>query len=194
MDMRKTGKLLIRLRKEKGMTQRQAAELLQVSDRTISKWERGTGFPDVSLWKGISTLYGVEIEKMLDGDLQEKGRETGNMRRMKFYRCEYCGNILWSMGGGEISCCGRKLLPLQVKEIEDRHDVKVEETEHEYYISFSHEMNKEHYISFAALVSWDGVTLVRLYPEQASEVYLPRQRKGELYLCCSEHGLFRKKI
>ena len=41
MDMRKTGELLIRLRKEKGMTQRQAAELLQVSDRTISKWERG---------------------------------------------------------------------------------------------------------------------------------------------------------
>lgn len=194
MDMRKTGKLLIRLRKEKGMTQRQAAELLQVSDRTISKWERGTGFPDVSLWKGISTLYGVEIEKMLDGDLQEKGRETGNMRRMKFYRCEYCGNILWSMGGGEISCCGRKLLPLQVKEIEDRHDVKVEEIGSEYYVTFAHEMKKGHYISFAALVSWDRVTLVRLYPEQASEVYLPRQRKGELYLCCSEHGLFRKKI
>ena len=88
MDMSKTGELLRQLRKEKRMTQKQAAELLQISDRTISKWERGTGFPDVSLWKGISTLYGVEIEKMLDGDLQEKGRETGNMRRMKFYRCE----------------------------------------------------------------------------------------------------------
>ena len=75
MDMKKTGELLCRLRKEKRMTQRQAAELLQVSDRTISKWERGTGFPDVSLWKGISALYGVEIEKILDGDLQEKGEK-----------------------------------------------------------------------------------------------------------------------
>lgn len=72
MDMSKTGELLRQLRKEKRMTQKQAAELLQISDRTISKWERGTGFPDVSLWKGISALYGVEIERMLDGDLQEK--------------------------------------------------------------------------------------------------------------------------
>ncbi|MBQ3567676.1 MAG: helix-turn-helix transcriptional regulator, partial [Anaerotignum sp.] len=43
MDMKKTGELLTRLRKEKGMTQKQAAEVLQVSDRTVSKWERGKG-------------------------------------------------------------------------------------------------------------------------------------------------------
>ena len=90
MNIRKTGELLCRLRKEKGMTQKQAAEVLQVSDRTISKWERGAGLPDVSLWKGISALYGVNIEKLLEGNLQEKGVETGNMTRMKFYRCEHC--------------------------------------------------------------------------------------------------------
>lgn len=194
MDMKKTGELLSRLRKEKGMTQKQAAERLQVSDRTISKWERGMGLPDVSLWKGISALYGVEIEKILDGELQEKGKETGNMKRMKFYCCKHCGNIFWSMGGGEISCCGRKLSPLQAKAAADDHDIKVEAVEHEYYMTFPHEMKKEHYISFAALVSWDRVTLVRLYPEQAAEVYLPRQRRGEVYYCCSEHGLFRKKL
>ncbi len=194
MDMKKTGELLSRLRKEKGMTQKQAAEWLQVSDRTISKWERGMGLPDVSLWKGISALYGVEIEKILDGELQEKGRETGNMKRMKFYCCEHCGNIFWSMGGGEISCCGRKLSPLQAKAAEDGHEIRVEEVGNEYYITFPHVMKKEHYISFAALVSWDRVTLVRLYPEQAAEVYLPRQRRGEVYYCCSEHGLFRKKL
>ena len=194
MDMSKTGELLRQLRKEKRMTQKQAAELLQISDRTISKWERGTGFPDVSLWKGISALYGVEIERMLDGDLQEKRGETGNMKRVKFYRCEHCGNIVWSMGGGEISCCGRKGNPLQVKDIDEMHAVKVEEIGSEYYVTFAHDMKKGHYISFAALVSWDRVTIVKLYPEQASEVYLPRQRREELYLCCSEHGLFRKKI
>ena len=194
MELKKTGELLARLRKEKGMTQKQAAEILQVSDRTISKWERGAGLPDVSLWKGISALYGVEIEKMLDGNLQEKRMETGNMKRMKFYCCEHCGNILWSLGGGEISCCGRKLAPLQAQPMDGMHDVKIEAIGSEYYVSFSHEMKKEHYISFAALVSWDRVTVVKLYPEQAGELYLPRQRRGELYLCCSEHGLFRKKI
>ena len=50
MDVKKTGELLCQLRKEKGMTQKQAAEILQVSDRTVSKWERGAGLPDVSLW------------------------------------------------------------------------------------------------------------------------------------------------
>ena len=194
MDSKKTGELLCRLRKEKGMTQKQAAEKLQVSDRTVSKWERGMGLPDVSLWKAISALYGVEIEKVLDGNLQEKGVDTGNMKRMKFYRCGHCGNVFWSTGGGEISCCGRKLEPLQARSADEMHEVTVEEIDNEYYISFAHEMKKEHYITFAALVSFDRVTMVRLYPEQAGEVRMPRQRRGELYLCCSEHGLFRKKI
>lgn len=194
MDMRKTGELLTRLRKEKGMTQKQAAEMLQVSDRTVSKWERGAGMPDVSLWKGISALYGVNIERMLEGQLDEKEKETGNMKRIQFYRCSHCGNIFWSASEGEIICCGRKLIPLQVQAMDGLHDVSVNVIENEYYISFEHEMKKKHHITFTALVSWDRVTLVRLYPEQAGEVYLPRQRRGELYLCCSEHGLFRKKI
>ena len=194
MDSKKTGELLCRLRKEKGMTQKQAAEVLQVSDRTISKWERGAGLPDVSLWKGIAGLYGVDIEKVLEGNLQEKGVESGNMKRMKFYRCEHCGNIFWSTGGGEISCCGRKLTSLQAQPMDEMHDVKMEEIGHEYYFTFEHEMIKGHYIAFAALVSWDRVTVVRLYPEQAGEVHMPRQRRGELYLFCSEHGLFRRKI
>ena len=194
MDSKKTGELLCRLRKEKGMTQKQAAEILQVSDRTISKWERGAGLPDVSLWKGIAALYGVDIEKILEGNLQEKGVQTGNMKRMKFYSCEHCGNIFWSAGSGEVSCCGRKLIPLEAKLMDELHDAKIEEIGHEYYVTFEHEMVKAHFITFAALVSWDRVTVVRLYPEQAGEVYLPRQRRGELYLFCSEHGLFRKKI
>ena len=113
---------------------------------------------------------------------------------MKFYRCSHCGNVFWSTGGGEISCCGRKLEPLQAQPADEIHDIKVEEIDNEYYISFDHEMKKEHHITFAALVSWDRVTVVRLYAEQAAEVRMPRQRRGELYLCCSEHGLFRKKI
>ena len=76
MDLEKTGELLSRLRKECGMTQKQVAEKLQISDRTVSKWERGAGLPDVSLLKDISALYDVDIEKILDGNLEEKGYET----------------------------------------------------------------------------------------------------------------------
>ena len=178
MDLEKTGELLSRLRKERGMTQKQVAGRLQICDRTVSKWERGAGLPDVSLLKDISALYGVDMEKILEGNLEEKGVEVGNMKRMKFIRCAHCGNIFWSTGGGEISCCGRKLIPLVAQDMDAAHDAKIEEIDNEYYVTFDHEMTKEHYITFAALVSWDRATVVRLYPEQSGEVRLPRQRRG----------------
>jgi transcriptional regulator with XRE-family HTH domain len=49
LDCGKVGALLYRLRKEKGMTQWQVANQLNISDKTVSKWERGLGCPDVSL-------------------------------------------------------------------------------------------------------------------------------------------------
>lgn len=194
MDQTKTGELFARLRKEHAMTQKEVADILHISDRTVSKWERGMGMPDVSMWKGISALFGVDIEKLLEGELSEKETEAGNMKRMKFYRCEHCGSIVWTTGGGEISCCGRRLTPLQAQDADTAHDVKIEEIDNEYYATFAHPMTKEHSIAFASLVSWDRATVVRLYPEQAGEVRLPRIRRGELYLCCTKDGLFRKKL
>ena len=62
MDVKKTGELLGRLRKEKGMTQKQAAEQLRISDRTISKWERirkvsTDAITNNSTLVGLSYLY-----------------------------------------------------------------------------------------------------------------------------------------
>ena len=52
-------------------------------------------------------------------------------------------------------------------------------------------MEKEHFLSFIAAVSWDRMLLVRLYPEQSGEVRLPAQRPGtKLYFYCTQHGLF----
>ena len=49
MDHNKVGKLILSLRKEKGLTQKELADAMNLSDRTVSKWERGLGCPDVSL-------------------------------------------------------------------------------------------------------------------------------------------------
>ncbi len=59
MDCAKMGALLLRLRKERGLTQKQLADELMLSDRTISKWQRCQGCPDVSLLPGLSRLFGA---------------------------------------------------------------------------------------------------------------------------------------
>lgn len=68
MDAVKTGAMIADARKEKGMTQRQLAQLLHISDRTVSKWERGVGFPDVSLLEPLSDALGLTVTALLRGE------------------------------------------------------------------------------------------------------------------------------
>lgn len=193
MDCEKIGALLKGLRLELGLTQKQAAEKLSVSDKAVSKWERGAGLPDISMLTEISKLYGVSAEALLNGELISDGRNGGNMKRTKFFVCPECGNIITASGGGEISCCGRKLAALSAETPDKKHAPKVETVDGEYYAVFDHPMEKSHYIMFAALASYDRVSLVRLYPEQDAAVRLPLTG-GTLYSYCTEHGLTVVKI
>lgn len=68
MDTKKIGLFLKELRKEKGLTQEQLAEILLVSGRTISRWETGSNMPDLSLLIQIADFYGVEIKDILNGE------------------------------------------------------------------------------------------------------------------------------
>jgi transcriptional regulator with XRE-family HTH domain len=192
MDCSKVGKLILSLRKEKNMTQKEVADAMNISDKTISKWERGLGCPDVSLLGELSKILGVNIEKILLGDLEPNDADGGNMKRIKFYVCRNCGNVISSTGEADISCCGRKLEPLVAKPEDDSHKIKIEEIEEDYYITISHEMSKSHYISFIAYVMCDRVLLVKLYPEQGAEVRFPKMFGGKVYFYCSQHGLWVK--
>ena len=193
MDCNKVGRLIHDLRKEKSLTQRQLAELMNISDKTISKWERGLGCPDVSLLHELSGALNVNIEKILLGDLEPNSMDGGNMKRVKFFMCPNCGNVMTATSEAEISCCGRKLTALVPKPADEEHCLKVENIEDEYYITFSHDMKKEHFISFVAYVSYDRILFVKLYPEQGGEVRFPRLRGGKFYFGCSKHGLWVNK-
>lgn len=190
MDCRKVGKLILNLRKEKNMTQKEVADAMNISDKTISKWERGLGCPDISLLSELSNIFGVNIEKILLGDLGPNDADGGNMKRTKFYACPNCSNIISSTGEAEISCCGRRLEPLVAKPADDEHEIKIAEVEWDYYITIPHEMSKSHYISFVAYVACDRVLLVKLYPEQGAELRFPRMYGGKLYFYCNQHGLW----
>lgn len=68
MDKERTGQLITELRKEKGLTQKQLAEALNVTDKAVSKWERGLSFPDISMLEPISQTLDISIMELLAGE------------------------------------------------------------------------------------------------------------------------------
>ena len=90
MDQEKVGRIIKTLRKDKGMTQRELSEMLNVTDRAVSKWERGLGCPDVSLLTSLSEIFSVDVESIIEGDMEENEKRSGNMKRTKFYVCPIC--------------------------------------------------------------------------------------------------------
>ena len=113
MDYEKIGALIRSLRTQQGLTQRELAQRLTVSDKAVSKWERGQGCPDVSLLPSLAQTLGVEVEGLLAGELLENEQIGGTMKNLNFYVCPTCGNILTSAVGAAVTCCGKKLAPLE---------------------------------------------------------------------------------
>lgn len=190
MDINKSGALIRSLRLDRGMTQRELGERLHVSDRTVSKWERGAGSPEVSILQQLASVFDVRVESLLSGELTANRTDSGNMMRLRFYRCPICGNLLTATGAAAVTCCGRTLQPLTAREPDDAHAVSVERMEDEDHITLKHPMTKEHYLSFIAQVDSGRLLLMRLYPEQAAEIRLPHMRRGRLFYACSQDGLF----
>lgn len=192
MNLTKSSKLICELRKKCGMTQKQVADILGIEPKTVSKWETGRGFPDVSYVAELADIFGVSEKTLLTGERNQNGEEVGNMRKTAFYVCPHCGSFVSGTGEFVPNCCGAVLRPLEPKTADGEHLAEITENEGEFYIKFNHEMSKEHYIGFAAYVSYDRIMTVRLYPEQDSEVHMPRMYGGKFYFYCNRHGLFEQ--
>lgn len=194
MNQNKIGLLIRRLRTEQAMTQRELAGILGVTDQAVSKWERGLGCPDVSLLPGLSQALGVPLERLLAGTLEEQDPDGGTMRNLSFYVCPQCGNLITATGTPTLSCCGRVLEPLTPQKPDEAHRLKAEQVEDEWFLTADHPMDKDHYLSFAALVTGEQVTVLKRWPEWDFQVRLPRRGHGQLYWYCTRHGLFRQII
>lgn len=190
MDCEKIGKLLCHLRQEKHMTQKQVADLMNISDKAISKWERGLGCPDVSLLPELSAIFGVNIEEILAGEIKLNETIGGNMKKLKFYVCPQCNNLLTATGDANLSCCSKRLEALAAAKASGKHLLNIEPVEDELFVSSSHEMKKEHYLSFAAYVTGDRAYIVKQYPEWNMQFRFHKLGHGKLYFHCSTHGLF----
>lgn len=189
-----TGNTIRMLRERKKYTQKELGDLLMVSDKTISKWENGRGYPDISLLQPLANALSVNIAELLTGNVIQNNNRSSNMKKVRFYVCPMCQNIIHSVGEVLLSCCGIELMALEVEEETKDHEVKVEIMDGEYYVTIPHSMDKDHYISFISYVVSDKIETKKLYPEQNVEARFYRKEKGYLYYYCNKHGLFRTLI
>lgn len=189
-----SGTMLKELREQKRLTQKELADKLLISDKTISKWETGKGLPDITLVTPLAEALGISVAELFAGEYAINSNRSANVKKLKFYVCPICGNVIASLGEGDYNCCGVKLPVLSVEENSEEHEIKCEKMENDWYIHMDHPMTKEHYISFIAYVTSDRYTLVKLYPEQNSECRIMRKGPGFVYAYCNRHGLFRVNV
>ena len=194
MDQKKIGSFVTALRKEKGLTQKELAERLFISDKTVSKWETGKGLPDITLLEPLSAALGVSVTELLAGEIRMNTNRAGNMLRSRFYVCPVCGNVIHAVGQGSFHCCGVTLPPLEAEDPDEDHGICVEKMEDDWYITMDHPMTKTHHITFFAYVTADRILLQRTYPEQDCALRFPRMGFGRLYAHCNHHGLFQIKL
>ncbi|MEK4699692.1 helix-turn-helix domain-containing protein [Solibacillus sp. FSL R7-0668] len=194
MNNEKIGLLILTLRKDKGLTQRQLADALHLSDRTISKWERGQGCPDITLLAHLSTILEVNIETLLGGEIQSNDFVGGNMKKSTYYVCPSCMNIGLSTGNFEVACCGRKIEALEAVKATDTQKLAVEEIDMQWSITAEHPMTKEHYVSFVAFATGDQIQLYKQFPEWALQVHIPKKKHGILLWFDTRDGLFYQYI
>ena len=131
---------------------------------------------------------------LLSGELPKKPRESGNLKRLRFYVCPDCGNLLFSTDEASVSCCGRALTPLQAQPADEAHALSVTESDGEWFVTAAHEMRREHYISFVALRTGDTLLVRKQYPEWGLETRLPLFSHGTLLWYCTRHGLFSRRV
>ena len=186
-----TGAMIKRLRESRRLTQSELAGKLTVSDKTVSKWETGRGYPDVTLLEPLAAALGVSVIELFAGRDVVNTNRACNLRKLRFYVCPICGNLIQSTGEAVVSCCGLTLPALEPEAPDPDHTCRIERVEDEFYVTVPHPMTKTHSISFLAAIRDDGCELVKLYPEGPAAARF--QIAGTRYFCwyCNRHGLFR---
>ena len=190
MNQYVTGEAIRALREKNRYTQAELAAKINVSDKAVSKWETGKGYPDITLLEPLAAALNVSVTELISGNSVTNTNLSANMFRSKFYVCPVCGNVIHSMGEAVIHCHGVALTPAEEDVPDCKHTASVEIVEDEYFVSIDHEMSKKHYISFVAAVSPDRVQIVRLYPEGNAEARFKLNGVRKICWYCNRDGMF----
>lgn len=194
MNQYVTGSIIKKLRESRGLTQADFADMLNVSDKAVSKWETGKGYPDITLIEPIAEALNISVIELLSGKNITNKNTSFNMMHLKLYVCPICGNVISSTGEATVCCCGVALPVLDAEEPDTAHRLNIEKSEDEYYVTCNHKMTKEHYISFIAGIYTNGIQIVKMYPEGDAEARFKISGLKILYVYCNKHGLYKVKL
>lgn len=90
VDAKATGEFLAALRKSRGYTQQEVADLLGVTNKTVSKWERGEGLPEISMLPVLAEVYEVTADEILAGRRLEKEDKEPRQKKAVAGQWKYC--------------------------------------------------------------------------------------------------------
>lgn len=186
-----TGKTIKSLREQKKLTQSQLAEIINVTDKAVSKWETDRGLPDISIIGDLAKALGVSITELLTGDIQKNSNKKADLTKSHLYVCPICQNIITSSGESTISCCGITLPPLEPDEPLDDTEFKIEKSDGQFYVHSDTPMQKNNYISFFACVTQDSIQIKKFYPEQTPEARFNINGQSTFYAYSTRLGLLK---
>ena len=190
MNAEKTGNLIRSLRIKKGLTQKELAHMICVTDKAVCKWEKGRGCPNITLISQLSKVLEVDIQSILQGYLDKNKKIGENMNHLKFYKCPTCGNLVTSIKSVELSCCGNKLSPVSAQTSSNpKYQPVIQEFDGQYSIKFNHPMTKSDYISQVIVVRYDQIMTVNLYAESEAIITIPQVRGIRLFLITNKSEL-----
>lgn len=136
----------------------------------------------------------MDTEALLRGELGENDRGSGNLRRTRFYVCPDCGNLLFSLEGAEVSCCGRKLPALTPRKAEEAQRLTVTLSDGDWYVTAAHPMTRDHYVSCLLFLTGDTLLLRKLYPQWDLSARLPYFPQGTLLWYDTREGLLYQEV
>lgn len=83
MENNKVGNFIAEMRKKKNLTQQQLGDKLYVTDKAVSKWERGKSLPDITLLSKLAEIFEVEVEDILSGEINKNKKNINIDERIK---------------------------------------------------------------------------------------------------------------
>lgn len=115
-------------------------------------------------------------------------------KNVRFYKCEVCGNQIGLIhsNGNPVFCCNKEMKQMDIVEKNEKHTPQIVRCEDEIVVTVGtpeHDMTKEHYIMWVALVSENVTMRTTLYPEQSTTVRFKYIPNSLIYVYCNKHGL-----